>query len=133
MGNTENKRTVLVVEDDEEIAYILNFMLTREGFDVIVASHGKAAIEMVEPPAGKEAQPSPDLILLDIMLPYANGIEILGRIRASEAWKGVPVIMLTAKSQETNVVQALEAGANDYITKPFLPAEVLMRVKRFLK
>lgn len=132
MSNAETSQTqsVVVIEDDEEISYILNFMLTREGFEVTTASDGKQAVALFE--AGPDAKPKPDIVLLDIMLPYVDGIEILRRIRANEGWKDVPIVMLTAKSQESNVLQALEAGANDYITKPFLPAEVLVRLRRFL-
>ncbi len=75
----------------------------------------------------------PDLVLLDIMLPYHDGLEILARLRAQPEWEDVPVIMLTAKSREANIVRALEVGADDYVTKPFQPDELLARLRRFLR
>ena len=130
--NAVRDRSVLVVEDDEEIAYILNFMLTREGFEVTVAKDGNEAMELIDSPTDPDMASHPDLVLLDIMLPYVDGLEILAAIRKKISWKGVPVIMLTAKSQETAVLQAMENGASDYITKPFLPTEVIQRLRKFL-
>jgi len=130
--NAARDRSVLVVEDDEEIAYILNFMLTKEGFEVTVAKDGNEAMELIDSPTDPDMASHPDLVLLDIMLPYVDGLEILAAIRKKISWKGVPVIMLTAKSQETAVLQAMESGASDYITKPFLPTEVIQRLRKFL-
>ena len=130
--NAARDRSVLVVEDDEEIAYILNFMLTKEGFEVTVAKDGNEAMELIDSPTDPDMASHPDLVLLDIMLPYVDGLEILAAIRKKISWKGVPVIMLTAKTQETAVLQAMESGASDYITKPFLPTEVIQRLRKFL-
>ena len=130
--NAARDRSVLVVEDDEEIAYILNFMLTKEGFEVTVAKDGNEAMELIDSPTDPDMASHPDLVLLDIMLPYVDGLEILAAIRKKISWKGVPVIMLTAKSQETAVLQAMESGSSDYITKPFLPTEVIQRLRKFL-
>ena len=130
--NTAPARSVLVVEDDEEIAYILNFMLTREGFEVTIAKDGNEALELIDSPTDPDMASHPDLVLLDITLPYVEGIDILAAIRKKISWRGVPVIMLTGKSQEDVVVQAMQNGASDYITKPFLPTEVIARLKKFL-
>lgn len=116
-------RPVLVVEDDAYIAHILEFMLAREGFAATVVRDGEAALRALDgaPPA---------LVLLDVMLPLHDGYAVLAQIRAREAWRAVPVIMLTARSQEADIVRALEAGATDYVVKPFLPREVMARIKR---
>ena len=119
--------TVLVVEDDVHIAHVLTFMLERQGYQVTHVADGRAALEHVA------SQPAPDLVLLDVMLPYVDGFEIVGRIRAREGWEATPVIMLTAKNTERDTVRALDAGASDFIIKPFQPQEMLARLRRFLK
>lgn len=121
------KPGVLVVEDDPHISYILNFLLEREGFSVVAAADGNLAIETID------TIPTPALVLLDVMLPYRDGFEIVRHIRSKPAWATVPVVMLTGKSQERDVVKALEAGADDYVRKPFQPAELVARLRRFLK
>jgi len=120
-------RAALVVEDDDQIAHILRFILEREGFEVHVASDGHAAealIDSLAPPA---------IVTLDVMLPHADGYELLARIRARPGWEAVPVILLTARSQEKDIVRALDAGANDYLVKPFKPDELRARVRRLAK
>jgi DNA-binding response OmpR family regulator len=119
--------TVLVVEDDVHIAHVLTFMLERQGYHVTHVADGRAASAHVV------ANPAPDLVLLDVMLPYVDGFEIVGLIRAQEAWRETPVIMLTAKNTERDTVRALDAGADDFIIKPFQPQELLARLRRFLK
>jgi DNA-binding response OmpR family regulator len=119
--------SVLVVEDDVHIAHVLGFMLERQGYRVIHVADGRAAVQHVV------AQPAPDLVLLDVMLPYVDGFEIVGLIRAQAGWETVPVLMLTAKNTERDTVRALDAGANDFIIKPFQPQELLARLRRFLK
>lgn len=119
--------SVLVVEDDVHIAHVLSFMLERQGYRVIHVADGRAAVQHVV------AQPAPDLVLLDVMLPYVDGFEIVGLIRAQAGWETVPVLMLTAKNTERDTVRALDAGANDFIIKPFQPQELLARLRRFLK
>jgi DNA-binding response OmpR family regulator len=117
--------SVLVVEDDEQISHLLQFMLKRAGFEVLVANDGRQAKDFMENNA------PPKVVLLDVMLPFFDGFTLVSILRAQPAWKLTPVIMLTAKTQERDIVRALEAGANDYILKPFQPAELLARVKRF--
>jgi two-component system, OmpR family, alkaline phosphatase synthesis response regulator PhoP len=119
--------SVLVVEDDVNIARVLVFMLERQGYAVTHMADGRAAVQHVV------AHPPPDLVLLDVMLPYVDGFEILGLVRARDSWKDVPVLMLTAKSAEHDTVRALDAGANDFIIKPFQPQELLARLRRYLK
>jgi DNA-binding response OmpR family regulator len=119
--------TVLVVEDDVHIAHVLTFMLERQGYEVTHVADGRAASAYVA------ASPAPDLVLLDVMLPYVDGFEIMGLIRARDGWKDTPVLMLTAKNTERDTVRALDAGANDFIIKPFQPQELLARLRRFLK
>ena len=117
---------ILLVEDDEHIAYILRFLLERNGFAVEQAIDGRQALD-------RFARPPPDLVLMDIMLPYHDGLELLDRLRGDPAWRGVPVLMLTAKAREADIVRALDLGADDYVTKPFQPEEVLARVRRMLR
>jgi DNA-binding response OmpR family regulator len=119
--------TVLVVEDDVHIAHVLSFMLERQGYQVTHVADGRAAAAHVI------ANPAPDLVLLDVMLPYVDGFEIVGLIRAQPAWRDTPVVMLTAKNTERDTVRALDAGADDFIIKPFQPQELLARLRRFLK
>lgn len=120
--------SVLVVEDDEHIAHLLKFMLERQNYQVGVAADGRAAQQFIE-----NCTAVPDLILLDVMLPYVDGFELVRIARGREGWQWVPIIMLTAKSMEQDVVRALDAGANDYIVKPFQPNELLARLRRFLR
>ncbi|MDC7806750.1 response regulator [Luteimonas sp BLCC-B24] len=117
---------VLVVEDEEDIAYILRFMFEREGFTVDHAVDGRQALARLD-------QDPPHGVVLDIMLPYHDGIEIVERLRAVPAWRSVPVLMLTAKAREVDIVRALDLGADDYVTKPFQPDEVVARMRRLLR
>jgi DNA-binding response OmpR family regulator len=121
------RRTALVVEDDDQIVHILRFILEREGFDVSSALDGRTAESLIASLA------PPALVTLDIMLPHADGYELLARIRATAGWEAVPVVLLTARSQEKDIVRALEAGANDYLVKPFKPEEFRARVRRLVK
>jgi DNA-binding response OmpR family regulator len=120
------KPTVLVVEDDVHIAQVLTFMLERQGYRVVYAGDGRAAVQQII------SSPVPDLVLLDVMLPFVDGFEVLALIRAREGWQTVPVLMLTAKNGEQDTVRALDAGANDFIIKPFQPLELLARLRRYL-
>ena len=119
--------TALVVEDDPQIAHILKFILEREGYEVHHAADGRSAVSLIESLA------PPAIVTLDIMLPHTDGYELLQRVRSRPGWETVPVILLTARSQEKDIVRALEAGANDYIVKPFKPDELRARVKRLAK
>ena len=120
--------TALVVEDDDQIAYILRFILEREGFSVHLAPDGRTAKELIE-----KLAPPPAVVTLDVMLPHADGYELLKAIRSRQGWEKVPVILLTARSQEHDIVRALDAGANDYMVKPFKPDELRARIRRLTK
>lgn len=113
-------KTVLIVEDERPIVEILKFNLKREGYEVLEALDGKTGLEL-----GKTRDP--DLILLDVMLPEMNGFEVCAALR--DLGSAVPIIMLTAREEESDKVFGLEAGADDYITKPFSMRELLARVK----
>ncbi|MBA2524879.1 MAG: response regulator transcription factor [Pyrinomonadaceae bacterium] len=125
---SEPKQTVMVVEDDQIISALLKHMLARRGFEVYVATDGRQASTMVE-----ELIPPPRLVMLDVILPFVDGFDLITLIRSKQAWKDVPIIMLTSKAQEQNIVRALDAGATDYVVKPFQPEELMARVRRLVK
>ena len=119
-------RTALVVEDDADIGKLLHWVLERERFEVTLLGDGRTALERIQ------SGPPTSVVVLDVMLPHLSGHDLLERLRAREEWKRVPVIMLSAKSQEHDIVKALDAGANDYMVKPFQPAELRARVRRLV-
>lgn len=127
MPGPGSKPRILVVEDDEQIAYLLQFMLERDGFEVRTAGDGRAAM------ARAAETPLPDIVLLDVMLPFHSGFELIRMLRGQPGFERVPIVMLTAKSGESDIVRALEAGANDYILKPFQPSELMARLRRQLR
>jgi two-component system, OmpR family, response regulator VicR len=124
---SKRSNEVLIVDDDVLIARLLTHWLHQKGFEVRIENDGKRAIASLD-----ENSPS-RIILLDVMMPFADGFEVLNEIKSRNTWKKVPVIMLTSKSQEASVVRAFEAGVDDYVTKPFKPAELLVRINRLLK
>lgn len=117
------EKVILVVDDEKPIADILQFNLEKEGYKVVCAYDGQAALEKVE-------EVNPDLILLDIMLPYKDGMEVCREVRKKY---DMPIVMLTAKDSEIDKVLGLELGADDYVTKPFSTRELLARVKANLR
>ena len=117
---------VLVVEDEPDIRDLLAFHLEREGYLVTRASTGAEALRQLRASA-------PDLVILDLMLPEMDGLEVCRRLRADTGTAGLPVIMLTAKGDEVDRVVGLEIGADDYIVKPFSPKELLARVRAVLR
>jgi two-component system response regulator MtrA len=117
------KARVLVVDDDPALAEMLTIVLRGEGFDTAVVAEGNRAL-----PALRELRP--DLVLLDLMLPGINGIDVCKAIRAES---GVPIVMLTAKSDTVDIVLGLESGADDYVVKPFKPKELVARVRARLR
>ncbi|MCT4634607.1 MAG: response regulator transcription factor [Firmicutes bacterium] len=119
-------RKILIIEDDEHIVELIKFNLEQNNFEVVVAKNGDIGLE-----EAKSIQP--DLILLDLMLPEIDGIEICKILKASERYSDIPIIMLTAKSSETDKIVGLELGADDYLTKPFSVRELLARIKVILK
>ncbi|WP_226668669.1 response regulator YycF [Metabacillus litoralis] len=117
------EKKILVVDDEKPIADILQFNLKKEGYTVFCAYDGQQALDMVE-------EQKPDLILLDIMLPIKDGMEVCREVRKKHE---IPIIMLTAKDSEIDKVLGLELGADDYVTKPFSTRELLARVKANLR
>ena len=124
----ESNLSILVIEDDEPVAQVLKFMLEQQNYAVTIIADGRAARTQIE-----SGTNPPSLILLDVILPYVDGFELLGLIRAQEGWTLTPVIMLTAKTTEQDIVRALDAGANEYVVKPFQPDELLDLIQRYLR
>lgn len=117
---------VLVVEDEPDIAALIAYQLTREGFRVATAGDGNEALDAV-------ARELPDLLVLDRMLPGLSGDEVLVRLRSEENTATIPVLMLTAKREQEDRIEGLELGADDYLTKPFSPRELVLRVQAILR
>ncbi|MFW6343971.1 MAG: response regulator transcription factor [Sediminispirochaetaceae bacterium] len=118
--------TILVVDDEHDILELLRYNLEREGYEVITVETGEAAVE-------KALSGEPDLIVLDLMLPGIDGVEVCRRLRAKEELSDVPVIMLTAKSEDSDVISGLEVGADDYVTKPFSPKVLIARIRALIR
>lgn len=121
-------QTVLIIEDDADIAESLNYNFKREGFRVKVAESGEKGLRM----ALEEKQP-PSMILLDLMLPGMSGIELCRRLRREPTTERTPIIMLTARAAEADKISGLDIGADDYIVKPFSVKEVVARVRAVLR
>ena len=119
-------KKILAVDDEEDILELLTFNLTREGYQVAGAATGEAALQAVP-------REMPDLIILDLMLPGIDGLEVARRLKSDPAAKNIPIIMLTAKGEEADIVTVLELGADDYITKPFSPRILAARVKALFR
>jgi two-component system phosphate regulon response regulator PhoB len=117
---------ILVVEDERDIAALIAYHLTKEGYRVRTAEGGQEALEAV-------AAERPDLMLLDVMLPGYSGYEVLGEVRRIQGLSEMPVIILTARREEADRVKGLELGADDYLTKPFSPRELVLRVAAVLR
>jgi two-component system phosphate regulon response regulator PhoB len=117
---------ILVVEDDAALAELLKYNLGREGFKISSATDGEEALIAVE-------EETPDLLVLDWMLPHVSGIEICRQLRARTDTKDLPVIMLTARGEEEDRVRGLEIGADDYLTKPFSMTELVARIRAVLR
>jgi two-component system alkaline phosphatase synthesis response regulator PhoP len=117
---------ILVIEDENHIWKIIEYKLKKENHELVWADDGLKAIEIL-----KEMRP--DLIISDVMVPYMDGIQILKKIKSDDELKSIPVIMLTSKAQEKDVLAGLQLGAQDYIAKPFSPAELSLRVNNSLK
>lgn len=122
---SDDPRTVLVADDDEDILQLVSFRLERAGYTVVTAADGQQALA-----AAREHKP--DLAVLDVMMPGLNGYEVTRRLRADEATATIPVILLTARVQEADVSRGFEAGADDYLRKPFSPQELRSRVQAIL-
>jgi DNA-binding response OmpR family regulator len=122
---SDDPRTVLVADDDEDILQLVSFRLQRAGYTVVTAADGQQALA-----AAREHRP--DLAVLDVMMPGLNGYEVTRQLRADPATQAIPVILLTARVQEADVSRGFEAGADDYLRKPFSPQELRSRVQAIL-
>lgn len=125
MSDGAKKFKVLVVDDEIPIQRIVKFNLEKEGYEVFVADDGKKALESVK-------QNKPDIILLDVMMPELDGYEVCKILKKNAKTKNIPVIMLTARGQESDEKKGKSAGADDYITKPFSPKKLMELVKQKL-
>jgi len=120
------KPKILVVDDEPEAVELVEFNLKQAGFDVVTAHDGEEALR-------KAKATLPALIVLDLMLPEIDGLEVCKLLRRNSATAGIPILMLTAKAAEIDRVLGLELGADDYVTKPFSPRELVLRIKRILQ
>jgi DNA-binding response OmpR family regulator len=118
-------RKVLIADDEENIVISLEFLLKREGFEVLVAGDGEAALQMV-------AEHHPDLVLLDVMMPKRNGYEVCQRMREHPEWRAIKIIMLSAKGRDVEVSKGVSLGADLYVTKPFSNAELVAQINALL-
>jgi DNA-binding response OmpR family regulator len=117
--------TILVADDEDDLRELVTYRLTRSGYEVIGAVDGEEALRLA-------SERAPDLMVLDVMMPKLDGYEVTRRIRAEESLRSIPVILLTARSQETDVQRGFEVGADDYLKKPFNPDELVARVRAVL-
>ena len=120
------REKILVVEDDEDIMELIVYNLVKEHYEVLKSDSGEKALARV----GKNR---PDLVLLDLMLPGLDGLEVCRRLKGDPVTRNIPVLMVTAKGEESDVVAGLELGADDYLTKPFRPRELIARVRAILR
>lgn len=120
------EKKILVVEDDEDIMELISYNLERENYTVVKAGSGEKALQKI-------AKDRPDMVLLDLMLPGTDGLQVCKKIKADPGTARIPVIMVTAKGEEADIITGLEAGADDYITKPFRPKELIARVRAVLR
>lgn len=121
----EKQKLVILAEDDRTIARLIIFKLEKEGFKVIHFLNGESVVDSV-------SKILPDIVILDVMMPIQDGISILKEIKASPKTKHIPVVILSAKGQEKDIIKGMEIGASDYISKPFSPSELIVRIKRIL-
>ena len=120
------KETVLIVEDEKDIVKMLDYNLRKEGFRIFSANNGEDGLDMAR-------RENPDLILLDLMLPEMDGLDVCKAVKNDAKTTHIPIIILTAKAQESDKVVGLELGADDYVTKPFSPRELIARIKAVLR
>ena len=125
-AQTFSTHRALVVEDNEHVLYMLDFILRRAGYDVISVNNGRDAQTTIE------NLPPVDIIVLDLMLPYVSGYQLITDVRDDPEWQHVPILVLSGKVLEDDIVKALDLGANDYVTKPFRPEELLARLRRIV-
>ena len=117
---------VLVVEDDDVVATLLQHIFKRQGYAITHVGDGREALKLIE------TNDPPDVVVLDYMLPFITGLDLLKEMRKNDKWKDVPVIFLTARAGQQDIATVLDAGANDYMTKPFGVEELGARVRRLV-
>jgi two-component system, OmpR family, response regulator MtrA len=117
--------TIVVADDDADVRDLVRFKLEQTGMTVVAVADGSAALEACQ-------EHAPDLVLLDVMMPGMSGLDVCRSLRQVGALVGVPVILLTARAQESDIAQGFEAGADDYVVKPFSPRELSSRVQAVL-
>jgi len=120
------KATILIVDDEEDIIELVQLNLTREGYQTLACTTGEKALAIAE-------SKLPDLVILDLMLPGIDGMEVCRRLKAKPDTRQIPILMLTAKGEEADIVAGLELGASDYVTKPFSGKVLVARVRRLLR
>ncbi len=120
------KATILIVDDEEDIRELVELYLAREGYDTLMCETGEEALDLV-------AKEPPDLLVLDLMLPGIDGLAVCRTLKANRKTQAIPILMLTAKAEDADVVTGLELGADDYVTKPFSGKVLVARVRRILK
>jgi two-component system, OmpR family, phosphate regulon response regulator PhoB len=121
-----SKTAVLIVEDDHDIMHLLTYNLQSAGFDVLLAKDGYEALSLAK-------QKLPSLVVLDLMIPGIDGLEVCKELKRSTGTKDIPVIMLTARGEEIDRIVGLELGADDYVVKPFSPRELVLRIRAILR
>ncbi|MFA5785169.1 MAG: response regulator transcription factor [Phycisphaerae bacterium] len=119
------KENILIVDDEEDVLELVRYNLEKNGYKILAATNGEDAIKIAK-------SKSPDLIILDLMLPGIDGLEVCKKLKSDTKTQNISIIMLTAKGEETDIVTGLEIGADDYITKPFSPKVLVARVRRIL-
>jgi two-component system phosphate regulon response regulator PhoB len=118
--------TILIVEDEPPLIEVLRYNLESEGFTTLIATDGEEALLLA-------TEQSPNLIILDWMLPEMSGVDVCRRLRGHKETKSVPIIMLTARGEERDKIYGLDAGADDYVVKPFSPSELIARIRAILR
>jgi len=121
-----SQRKIVCIEDEPDILEFIEYNLNREGFKVATATDGETGLDLVR-------RGAPDLVLLDILLPGLDGIEVCRRLKMDAVTREIPVIMVSAKGEESDVVLGLGVGADDYVTKPFSPRELVARIRAVLR
>ena len=119
-------RKILTVDDEKHIVRLIQVNLERQGYEVVTASDGREALEKVD-------AERPDLVILDVMMPYMDGFEVLQYMKRNPSTRDIPVIMLTAKAQDADVFKGWQSGVDCYLTKPFNPMELISFVQRIFK
>ena len=122
----EKNKTILIVDDEQDILGLVEFHLQQQGYETLKATSGETALKLAR-------NEKPDLIVLDLMLPGMSGLDVCKYLKSEPATENIPVIMLTAKGEEADIVQGLEMGADDYVTKPFSPKILMARLNSVIR